>query len=73
MDAQVALIEYQDPQYVLLAEILCPTSEKADSLYAALENGKNFDELASMQAAEPGFEKNELGNIDIRVFPPTNT
>jgi hypothetical protein len=67
---QIAIVEYQDPQYLHLAEILCPTIEEADSIYAALENGKNFDELAALQKTLPDFDKNgDLGNVDIRLYP----
>ncbi|MDR3626529.1 MAG: energy transducer TonB [Ignavibacteriaceae bacterium] len=67
---QIAIVEYQDPQFIQLAEILCPTIEEADSIYAALENGKNFDELAALQKTLPDFDKNgDLGNVDIRLYP----
>ena len=67
---QVALVEYRDPQYVFLAEILCPTLEEADSVYTDLENGKDFDELADLHAALPDHEKNgDIGKVDIRLYP----
>ena len=67
---QVAEVEYLDPLYLNLAEIICPTIEEADSIYAALENGKNFDELAALQSAEPDNDKNgDLGKVDIRLYP----
>lgn len=67
---QVAVVEFMDPQYVLLAEILCPTLEDADSIYAALENGKNFDELAALHKTLSNYEKNgDLGKVDIHLYP----
>jgi TonB family protein len=67
---QIAIVEYMDPKYLVLAEIICPTVEEADSIYAALENGKNFDDLAAFQSALPDHEKNgDLGNVDIRLYP----
>ena len=66
---QVAVVEYADPEYVALAEILCPTLEEADSVYTALENGKDFDELVSMQKAPEGGKIGDLGKVDIRLYP----
>jgi hypothetical protein len=67
---QVAIVEYLDPQYVFLAEILCPTLEEADSIYTALNDGKDFNELAALQKDLSGLDKNgDLGKVDIRLYP----
>jgi hypothetical protein len=67
---QVAIVEYQAPKYLVLSEILCATLGEADSIYAALENGKDFSKLAAMQMALPNHDKNgDLGKIDIRLYP----
>jgi hypothetical protein len=63
---QVAVVEFQNPKYLVLSEILCPTLEEADSIYTSLENGKDFNGLTAM----PDDDKNvDLGKVDIHLFP----
>jgi hypothetical protein len=67
---QVAVVQYQDPEYLVLAEILCPTLEEADSIYLALQNGKNFDELIALKSDLPDKDiACNLGKVNIRLYP----
>jgi hypothetical protein len=63
---QVALVEIQNPKYLMLAEIVCPTLDEADSVYTSLENGKDYNGFTAM----PDDDKNiDLGKVDIHLFP----
>jgi TonB family protein len=63
------MVRYANPQYLSLAEIMCPTKEKADSVYDALEKGEDFGELATLYSVAPSRErKGELGEVDINLY-----
>jgi hypothetical protein len=63
---QVAVVELQNPKYLALVEIVCPTPEEADSVYVSLKNGNDFDGLKAL----PDDDKNiDLGKVDIHLFP----
>lgn len=63
-------VRYANPRYCCLAEIVCSTSEKADSVYAALVRGEDFAVLAQKYSVAPSKEKNGmLGEIDVNLFP----
>ncbi len=67
---QSAVVEYQDPKYLFLSEIICPSLEEADTIYTALENGRNFDELAALQTLLYDHDRaGDLGKIDICLYP----
>ena len=61
---QSARIELADPVYISLGTILCKTQEEADSIYEALNNGKDFAELAR------DFSKTKyVAEVDIHSYP----
>jgi hypothetical protein len=63
---QTAVVQLQNPKYLVLAEIICPTQVEADSIYISLENGKDFNGFTAM----PDDDKNvDLGKVDINLFP----
>jgi len=63
-------VRYANPKYCCLAEIVCTTSEIADSVYAALERGEDFALLATTYSVAPSKAKNGmLGEVDVNLFP----
>ena len=63
-------IRIASPQYMNLAEILCTTEEEADSVYDAIGQGKNFNELAMRCSVDPSREMGGiLGNVNINLYP----
>lgn len=63
-------VQFGEPVIIPLAEIVCPTREVADSVYALLGNRGNFEELAKKistgpDAANGGFR----GPTNIGIFP----
>lgn len=67
---QTAIVAFSEPQYLLLAEILCSTAEQADSLYTLLEQGIEFSELASKYSiASSHTAQGMLGSVNIQIYP----
>jgi len=63
---QTAEVQLENPEYFILAEIICPTQLEADSIYISLENGIDFNGFTNL----PDGDKNvELGKVDIHLFP----
>ena len=63
-------LRYANPVHMSLAEILCTTADEADTVYAALDNGQNFNELAMKFSVDPSREMNGvLGDVDINMYP----
>jgi hypothetical protein len=63
-------LRYANPQYMNLAEILCTTEEEADSVYNAIEQGQNFNELAMRCSVDPSREMSGmLGEVNINLYP----
>ncbi len=67
---QTAVIQFSEPQYLLLAEILCQTPEEADSAYALLEQGWSFSDVAEKYsvASSRGMD-GRLGTVNIQIYP----
>jgi len=62
-------IRYANPIYLPLAEILCNREEEADSVYAALQRGEDFGELAMKYSVAPSrVMKGLLGEVDINLY-----
>lgn len=62
-------VKYANPIYLPLAEILCNREEDADSVYAALERGEDFGELAMKYSAAPSrLMRGLLGEVDINLY-----
>ncbi|MHB8854686.1 MAG: peptidylprolyl isomerase [Ignavibacteriaceae bacterium] len=67
---QKVCVEFDDPVYINLAEILCDTLETAQRVYEALIQNENFGEQAIKYSVDPSHSNNGLlGNVDIRLFP----
>jgi hypothetical protein len=63
-------LRYANPQLMNLAEILCTTEDEADSVYNAIEQGQNFNELAMRYSVDPSREMSGmLGEVDINLYP----
>jgi TonB family protein len=63
-------VRYASPQLESLAEILCTTAEEADTVYKALEQGRDFSELAMKYSVDPSREMNGiLGEVNINMYP----
>lgn len=65
-----AIVRFAEPKIMELAEIVCDSRAVADSLYAILSSGGNFEEIAkrfsgSESAAQGGY----LGKVNIRRYP----
>ena len=67
---QAAVIQFSEPQYVPLQEIVFLTKETADSAYYLLEHGSGFDEIALRYSVSPSrTQKGMLGKINIQIYP----
>ncbi len=64
-----ARIKSEIPIYFRLAEIVCENISTADSVYALLQTGENFESLASRFSISD-FKKNhgDLGHVDISRY-----
>ena len=63
-------LRYANPQLMNLAEILCTTEDEADSVYNAIQQGQNFNELAMRYSVDPSREMSGmLGEVDINLYP----
>ena len=63
-------VRFVEPGPVTLSEIVCASSERADSLYAALVAGADFGDLAR-RFSESGSRVMDgyIGRIDIKKYP----
>ncbi len=67
---QTAVIQFSEPHYLLLAEILCTTTEEADSAYALLEQGWSFSDVAEKYSvASSRSTYGRLGTVNIQIYP----
>ena len=67
---QTAIVTFSDPKYLSLAEILCSSSEDADSAYAMLEQGVEFADIVMRYSVADSRDRNGLiGTVNIQVFP----
>jgi parvulin-like peptidyl-prolyl isomerase len=58
------------PLYVTLAEIVCTTRERIDSVYKALKHEQDFNELAVSYSIDPSRgNKGVLGEMNIFCYP----
>jgi TonB family protein len=65
-----APIRYMRPMYVTLAEIVCTTRERIDSVYKALKQEQDFNELAVSYSIDPSRgNKGVLGEMNIFCYP----
>lgn len=67
---QAAVIQFSEPFFVLLQEIVFLTKESADSAYYLLEHGSGFDEIAGLYSVSPSrAQKGSLGKTNIQIYP----
>jgi hypothetical protein len=65
-----ACVRCAEPVLRGLAEIVCPTRELADSVYALLRQGGEFEQIASLYSIAPSrANRGRLGEVDIHRFP----
>lgn len=63
-------VEFTEPVYLSLVEILCDTKEQGDMILKALNNGEDFRLLASKYSSHSSSrEKGFIGKIDIHRYP----
>lgn len=67
---QTAIVSFSRPEFLTLAELLCPTKEEADSVYKKLSEGCDFCELVLLHSVAPSREKRgSVGTVNIQQFP----
>ena len=67
---QKAIVEYLDPVYMELQEILCDNISIADSVYSKLLAGKSFNILAKEYSiASSGKKGGKIGSVNINQYP----
>gem|GEM_PF-855118 len=67
---QVIRVQMREPMFLWLAEIACPDKTYADSLYAILREGGDFETVAREHSkSESAIRGGVLGKMDIRIFP----
>jgi TonB family protein len=67
---QPLLVQLRDPIIRVLAGLVSPTQQEADSLYALLEHGSDFDSLLRQAVQVSGERSRSLGAVDISVYAP---
>jgi len=67
-----ACVRCQEPVMMGVMEIVCPTRTIADSVYALLKRGSDFEMLAAQFSIAPSrTHGGRLGEVDIHRFPET--
>lgn len=67
---QAAVVQFSEPQYLLLQEIIFEAKETADSAFSLLEQGASFEEVALQYSIAPSRpQKGMLGKINIQIYP----
>jgi len=68
---QQITVQFEDPVRLVLAELACTSQRQADSLYALLQAGADFDTLArQLSGSATGGRGGELGTVDAMMYPP---
>jgi len=68
---QVLIVQIQDPVIIPLEELALASRRKADSLYALLEQGADFDSLVRTASAASAVTSDKiLGEVNLAVFAP---
>jgi len=67
---QPLVVQIRNPIYRKLAEIVCVSEREADSLYALLVLGTDFDSLLRPSSAPRSERDAYVGSVDISVYPP---
>jgi TonB family protein len=66
---QGIVVQVQEPIILYLGELVVPRREEADSMYALLQNGVQFEALARESEAASKDHGGYLGGVDIAIFP----
>ncbi len=67
---QTAIVQFSDPFYVLLGEIIFTDEETADSAFALLETGVNFSEIVQKYSIASSRSSNgSIGTVNVQIFP----
>lgn len=67
---QTAVIQFSHPNYLTIAELLCPTKIEADSVYKKLKEGCDFCEMVLLYSIAPSREqKGIIGTVNIQNYP----
>ena len=68
--SQIAHVIYLAPVMMRLWEIVCSTAAEADSVFSALQAGKEFDSVAmQFSLSNSRTRGGYLGEVDIHQFP----
>jgi TonB family protein len=67
---QTAVIQFSHPNYLTIAELLCPTKVEADSVFRKLNEGCDFCEMVLLYSIAPTREqKGMVGTVNIQNYP----
>ena len=66
---QPLVIQIRNPILRTLAQIVCANEREADSLYALLALGADFDSIFRQSPPSPGTRDGYIGSVDISVYP----
>ena len=67
---QTAFVEFRNPVFMNLEEILCKNKAIADSVYNMLLNGKDFGTLAKKYSVSKSADKEgKIGTVNINRYP----
>jgi TonB family protein len=67
---QTAIVQFSEPQFMPLQEIVLQTKEEADSVYVMLKNGYRFEEMVVLHSiAASRVQEGMLGKVNIQVYP----
>ena len=65
-----AIVQFAEPKTMELSEIVCESRTIADSLYALLNSGADFAEVAKRNSrSESSLQGGRLGKVNIRRYP----
>ncbi|MBI4428112.1 MAG: TonB family protein [Ignavibacteriales bacterium] len=65
-----AVVQFAEPRFMELAEIVCESRITADSIFALLHSGAHFDEMAMRHSvSESARQAGRLGKVNIRRYP----
>jgi len=68
---QMLIVQVQSPMTIAVGEMEAATRGEADSLYALMQNGVEFDSLArELQQSSSAVRVRFLGAVDVAVFAP---
>jgi TonB family protein len=67
---QTAVVQFSEPKFMSLAEIICSGQEQADSAYALLEQGNTFSEAVRRFSVSRSRDSGgQLGTVNVQIYP----